>query len=165
MLTGWNNAGPVIIGATTTAPTKGTIVSDFTRYRKVGPREYQVQYVYNQNGAGSSGNGAYLFTLPAGLQFDFTSSGQTLSTANDGTLRNLGLPGGSAGMVMSSQTVGVPFAAPSIVIPYSATQFRILSYNTLGGNIGTMTVIGSNAFQLADVQVSFNLDFSFIATA
>ena len=165
MLPGWNNAGPVLIGGTTTAPTKGTIVSDFVRYRKVGPREYQVQYVYNQNGAGSSGNGNYLFTLPAGLEFDFNSTGQTLSTSSDVIIRNLGLPGGSAGMIMASQAVGVPFACPAIVIPFSATQFRLLSYLTLGGNIGTMTVIGSTAFQLADSQVSFNLDFSIIATA
>lgn len=162
----WTSAGVVTIGATTTAPVKGTIVNDFVRYRKIADREYQVQYVYNQSTAGSSGDGTYLFTLPAGLQFDFTAPGQTINTIVGATLLNAGIPGGSAGLIASSQVApSNPFACPAIVVPWSATQFRIVSYNTLGGNIGTLTPMTSGAFKLADTQVSINMNFSFIATA
>jgi YD repeat-containing protein len=165
MMPGWNNVGPVLIGATVTAPTKGGIVNDFTRYRKIAPREYQVQYVYNQNTAGSAGNGEYLFTLPAGLSFDLTSPGQTIVTVTTDAVRNGGIPGGSAGMICASQPTGGPFVVPAIVIPYSATQFRVLAFNAFGGTTGSIGPMSSMAYKLSETQISMNLDFSFIATA
>jgi hypothetical protein len=169
MLPGWTNAGPVIIGAVTTAPTKGTPAVDFVRYRKVAPREYHVQMMYSQTTAGSDGSGAYLFTLPAGLQFDFTSPGQRmtpglLSNSVAPTAVTLGLPGGPAGIVNISTGGTVGFVAQVIIIPYSATQFRVFTASALS-TVGTLTPVGADTYRLSDATVGYNWNFSFIATA
>jgi hypothetical protein len=156
----------MIIGAITTAPTKGTPFNDFVRYRKVAPREYQVQMMYSQTTAGSDGSGHYLFTLPAGLQFDFTSPGQK---ATPGAMSNtvapvaisLGLPGGYNGVVCGG---GGTFVAPAIVIPHSATQFRLISALSVG-TVSTLAIQSSASFALSDTTTNINLNFSFIATA
>lgn len=172
MLPGWNNAGPVIFGGTITAPTKGTPLNDFVRYRKIGPREYQVQMMYSQTTGGSDGNGAYLYTLPAGLQFDFTAPGQRMTSgAVDNvvapTTMSLVLPGAPSGMISGSGTP-VPWCAPLGIIPYSATQFRIFSMSGLNNStsgMGTLTIHSSTGFRLSDAATTVNINFSFIATA
>lgn len=163
----WTNAGVVIIGATTTAPTKGTPVNDFVRYRKIADREYQVQMMYSQSSAGSAGAGEYLYTLPAGLQFDFTAPGQKMTAGVvSSTVApvgvTLGLPGGSAG-IMNTAGSPVPWVAQCVVIPYSATQFRLYSASSLN-TTGTVTFQSVTSFPLTDATVGINLDFSFIAT-
>jgi hypothetical protein len=168
MLPGWTNAGVVIIGAVTTAPTKGTPVNDFVRYRKIAPREYQVQMMYSQSTAGSDGSGNYLFTLPAGLQFDFTAPGQRMTP---GALNNvvapaavtLGLPGGSGGIVNGSGGVAT-WVAQVVILPYSATQFRVFSASALS-TVGTLTTVASDTYKLSDALTGYNWNFSFIATA
>jgi YD repeat-containing protein len=168
MLPGWTNAGPVIIGAVTTAPTKGTPVVDFVRYRKIAPREYQVQMMYSQTTAGSDGSGNYLFTLPAGLQFDFTAPGQRMTP---GVLSNtvapaavtLGLPGGSGGIVNGAGGT-TTWVAQVVILPYSATQFRVFSASSLS-TVGTLTTVASDTYKLSDALTGYNWNFSFIATA
>jgi hypothetical protein len=163
----WTNAGVVLIGAVTTAPTKGTPVNDFVRYRKIADREYQVQMMYNQSSAGAAGSGDYLFTLPAGLQFDLTAPGQRLtpgamSNAVAPVAVTLGIPGGAHGIVNGLGGTAT-WVAQCIVIPYSATQFRLFSASALS-TTGTLTQIASNTYALSDAATGFNLDFSFIAT-
>lgn len=172
MLPGWNNAGPVIFGATITAPTKGTPYTDFVRYRKIGPREYQVQMMYSQTTGGSDGNGAYLYTLPAGLQFDFTAPGQRMTSgAVDNvvapTTMSLVLPGAPSGMISGSGTP-VPWVAPIGIIPYSATQFRVFSMaglNNATGGMGTLTIHSSTGFRLSDASTTVNINFTLTATS
>ena len=160
----WTLDGPTIIGATTTAPTKGTLVNDFVRYRKIANREYQVQFMYNQSAAGTAGSGDYLFTLPAGLEFDLTAPGQVIVTVTTDALRTAAIPGAPAGMLLASAATGFPYAVTSVVVPYSATQFRVIAYSSLGGSTGSLTPMGSAAYKLSETQISMNLDFSFIAT-
>jgi hypothetical protein len=165
----WTNTGVVTIGAVTTAPTKGTVAVDFTRYRKVAPREYQVQMMYSQTTAGSAGLGHYLFTLPAGLQFDFTAPGQrmtpgALSNIVAPTAVTLGLPGGPAGIVNISTGGTAGFTAQVIIIPYSATQFRVFTASALS-TVGTLTAVASDTYTLSDATTGYNWNFSFIATA
>jgi hypothetical protein len=70
MLIGTNWAEyPMVIGATTTAPTKGTTVRDKAMWRRVGDT-LEMRFDYQQSGAGSAGSGTYLFPLPAGLSID-----------------------------------------------------------------------------------------------
>lgn len=62
---------PLTIGAITSAPTKGTIVTDSARWRRVGD-SMELRYDFRQSAAGSAGSGAYLFPLPAGYTIDTT---------------------------------------------------------------------------------------------
>jgi hypothetical protein len=172
MMPGWTNAGVVIFGATTTPPTKGTPYTDFVRYRKIAPREYQIQMMYSQTTAGSDGSGEYLYTLPGGLQFDFTVPGQRMTP---GTLNNVVspsamsqvLPGAPAGMIAGNGPT-VPWVAPIGILPYSATQFRVFSMsglNNASGGMGTLTTHSSTAFKLSDPLTSVNINFTLVATA
>jgi len=57
------------VGATTTAPTKGTTSVDQARWRRVGD-SMEIRYQYKQTGAGSAGSGIYKFPLPSGYSID-----------------------------------------------------------------------------------------------
>ena len=59
----------ITIGATTTAPTKGTTAVDRIVHSRVENRLI-AEYQYKQSSIGAAGSGDYLFTLPLGLQFD-----------------------------------------------------------------------------------------------
>lgn len=69
-LTGWNTYS-LTIGAITTPPTKGTIVYDNARWRRVGD-SMEIRYDFRQSTGGSAGSGAYLFPLPTGYTMDTT---------------------------------------------------------------------------------------------
>jgi hypothetical protein len=163
----WVNAGPITVGATTTAPAKGTPFNDFVRYRKIAPKEYSIQFMYSQSTAGTGGTGEYLFSLPAGLEFDFTAPGQKLNAAALNVTVNpqtptFALPG-IGGMVVGTGGP-TPFEPKVLIIPYSATQFRILNATSLGASPGQAGFINSVNYSLADAAVAYNLNFSFIAT-
>lgn len=71
------------IGATTTAPTKGSSIAfDKAYWRRIGD-SIQISYSYLQNGVTgtAAGNGIYLFPLPAGVEVD---SEKIISAANTG---------------------------------------------------------------------------------
>jgi hypothetical protein len=59
----------VTIEAVTTNPTKGTVVRDNLRWRRVGD-SMEIQGDYKQSAAGSSGSGAYLIKIPGGYTMD-----------------------------------------------------------------------------------------------
>lgn len=64
------------IGATTTAPTKGTTTTDAAWWRRVGD-SVQIKWDYVQTTAGSTGTGNYRFALPSGLAIDTTKVATT----------------------------------------------------------------------------------------
>jgi hypothetical protein len=63
------SAYTMTIGATTTAPTKGTVAVDSAMWRRVGD-SMEIMYNYRQTAAGSAGSGTYLFPLPSGYTAD-----------------------------------------------------------------------------------------------
>lgn len=65
----YTNAGTITIGATTTAPTKGTIVTDRIMASRKG-QNLLAKYQFEMSSIGTTGSGDYLFTLPSGLSFD-----------------------------------------------------------------------------------------------
>lgn len=71
--TDWTSCDTLTIGATTTAPTKGTVVEDQCRWRRVGD-SMEFHYTYYQSGAGSAGSGTYLLPLPNGVTMDTTKA-------------------------------------------------------------------------------------------
>ena len=85
----------MVIDASTTAPTKGTIVTDSALFARFGDSAH-IRYDYEQSTGGASGTGTYLFKLPSGLEADLTKI-----TAN--TLQN---PIGVVGPASSGTAAG-----------------------------------------------------------
>ena len=152
---GWSTGVAITIGAITTAPTKGTPSIDYVKYRNIGGKEYEVEYNYLQTTAGTAGSGDYLFTLPGGLQFDFTSAGQIAYTGAAGY-------NGMKNRIASSQgdLVVSGFHSSSIVIPYDATRFRIMN-NNWGNN--TWLIHSPSNYAISDGTYGMKMTFKFKA--
>ena len=146
----WISAGTVQavgIGATTTAPTVPTnTFQNRINYRRVGPKTYELHGVlnYGSNVGGADGNGDYLFTLPAGLQFDLTLVTQTQNQLNVGTNTNANLanaiPGSSFTLTSDGQTSNISIG----VVPWDATRYRLIIW--IPGS--SIRAWGSGNFQL-----------------
>jgi len=124
-LPAWTSAGALILGATTTAPVKGTTTTDNISYRQVGAKEWEVSISYFQTGAGTTGSGDYLITLPNSLQFNTTLPMQQVYTGNIGAstwvLSSYAVSDAN-GVINNTGVGGHVF--PLI---YNSTQFRILT--------------------------------------
>jgi hypothetical protein len=107
--TNWVNAGTLIIDATTTAPTKGTVATDEVWWRRVGD-SMEVRMSYRHTAAGSAGSGDYLFKMPPGYQIDVSKLkvNTTVQGNGFGTIvdSNLGYFFGSNGSVGTIQHQG-----------------------------------------------------------
>lgn len=68
ILDGWNSS-TTVVSATTTAPTKGTVVNDTLYWRQVGDT-MECRLDYYQSGGGSNGTGSYQWLIPGGLHAD-----------------------------------------------------------------------------------------------
>jgi len=76
------SAGPLQIGAVTTAPTKGTIARDVVNVRRIGDSlEMEIDYV--QTAGGGAGSGAYLITVPQGLRIDLNKVAANTTLTDD----------------------------------------------------------------------------------
>lgn len=147
-------AGVTSIGATTTAPTKGTTSNDLVRYGRVGDQARFI-YEYRQTAAGSAGSGEYLFTLPANLRFDSNKT-TFFTTANSGA-GHIQTPS-CLGSIAWSDTVNVS-QGTGCIIPFDATRFRVLIVynNGTSPNRGTW---GSTLFPISNGAQSFTADFT-----
>jgi hypothetical protein len=153
---GWTDAGAMAIGATVTAPPFGNVGTNKIYYRQLGNKEYEVIYIFRQGApAGNNGSGDYLFTLPAGLQFNTTLPFQTaVSFAGpNSSWPTSALTGPS--LSRYSNSTGDPGILQPLV--YNATQFRAIS--------GTGTAIGSSFFPLSPGFGTYiNFHFQFTST-
>lgn len=125
----WISNGPITFGATTSAPNTGLTSANNMSFRQLGLREYEVVMSFKTTGSfGTAGTGDYLFTLPSGLSFDQTLPWQTTYTSNIGNCSpefyRYAIPM-SFGYVSSSSNPSRP-SVISFIVPYSATQFRII---------------------------------------
>ena len=145
----WTSAGTIQSvgwGATTTAPTIGTTSRNNISYRQVGAKEWEILLAFITDGTSSPavGSGDYLFTLPNGLQFDTTLPWQATYTANVDTssaeFHRRAIPTSSGNM-----TDGANHTAACYIIPYSSTQYRIITF--IVGN--AIRAWGSGWYQLA----------------
>lgn len=126
----WTSAGAISFGATTTAPTIGTVTVNNMRYRQLGTKEWEVVMSFNTTGAGGvAGLGDYLFTLPNSLSFDLTLPWQTAYTANTAIFSNefqrYAIPMSSGYFANSSNGQN---STGTYIIPYNSTKFRIIFY-------------------------------------
>ncbi len=163
----WTDAGAMTIGATTTAPPFGNVGTNKIYYRQLGNKEYEVIYIYRQGApAGSSGSGDYLFTLPAGLQFNTTLPFQTAVTfaGPNSTWPGFAIVGNS----LSRYLNGSGDAGVVQPLVYDATRFRLLgvSQTVSGASVTpTFNTIGSSFFPLSSGFGTYiNVRFQFTST-
>jgi hypothetical protein len=128
------NDGVMTIGATTTPPTKGTIVTDRIMSSRDGNR-LLAEYQYEVSTANSGGSGDLLFTLPQGLSFDsnivmYTTDAIISATTSAKVAKSyIGI--GSFGLSDGSGYHGI-----CQLYAYDATRFRAwCTYEN--GNAGT----------------------------
>ncbi len=130
-ITDWQNAGPITIGATTTAPTKGTISRDALLWRRVG-NGIEVDLQYHQTTGGSAGSGEYLISLPAGLSID--TNIKPSFNGSFGSVSTGGAPAQGHPSFLGYGTIGDGTARGGFVgYAYSSTQIRFvaeISYST-----------------------------------
>ena len=133
----WISAGPITITATTTNPTKGTIVQDNVRYRRVNLTTWEVEYKYAQSTVGNAGTGTYIFALPSGIAFGTSVLTTTSSTMS--VLHNNAIP--------ATATQAWPLSLrPLLVIPRTSTTFQM---TTLNGTFNAGIVSSANGDWIA----------------
>lgn len=153
----WALAGPLVIGATTTAPTKPTTVTrDAVYYRQLGPKTWQVEgvFAYSAVAGATQGVGDYLITLPNGLAFDQTILTQAFNTAAHSTMTyGASLPGSLVRYSTEN------YAANSIsgILPYDKNRFRVHLALNVGGGIWGST----HAHMAANAILEFRFSFTF----
>lgn len=108
--TAWASEATTIT-ATTTNPTKGTIVADKIYWRRIGD-SMVCRIDYQQSSVGTVGSGNYLFTIPNGKTIDTTKC--RLSTANS-----------VAAVGMGVQSDLVTYTRAISVHPYNTTKVSI----------------------------------------
>lgn len=147
------STGTITINATTTAPTKGTVVEDSIGYSRSGGNAI-VELKYRQSAGGTAGVGNYLFTLPSGLQFD--------SRVNFNTSTGTALANYEAYPIIEVQNGGT--IGSGFVMPYDSTRFRVLLFSAQTGAGAASTAaynwLGQNIFDLSVVNISIKGQFS-----
>jgi hypothetical protein len=148
------------IGATTTAPTKGVVVTDFIRYRQIAPNEYEVDMLYHQSSGGSAGNGDYLFTLPGNLAFNSTFHPFFTGVGGIGRdpVRTKCVIRGSHGVTANTFN-----SAGLIAVVYDATRFKLLNSYSIDNNASVNTVVKSDYSQMGNANVQYSMRFTFTA--
>jgi hypothetical protein len=146
------NAGVMTIGAVTTPPTKPTsMTQDTVFWERQGDMGYFKYFYRNAASAGSAaGSGAYLYSLPTGLSFNttFVTVNTSGTTTDDEAWRGWGVGGLTSDGVSHSQSVWM--------VPYSATQFRILVSNAAAATF----FIGSGNLPTTTANFGFELEFT-----
>ena len=151
----WSTPVSITIGATTTAPLKGTATTDYVRYRNVGGKEYEVEYNLVRTVAGTQGSGDYLISLPGSLRFDFTAPGQrayTLGAGFNAIVARL--------LNVNGDLYWTGGHNSATVIPYNTTIFRVHT-NNWGSN--GWTFWNASYYQLGEGSSGFKMMFRFIA--
>jgi hypothetical protein len=145
--------GVITIDSTGTAPTKGTTSTDEVTWSRSG-QHLIATYTYYQTTTGTAGTGAYLFTLPNGLQAHSIVKRSTELSTDQGDTRvgTFSVSNGSAGTVYATGYIKM----------YNATQFiaRVDVAGTDGGSGSSATgdAIGSGVFPLSNAVTVYKID-------
>ena len=142
-MTDWIDGGLLDIGATTTAPTKGTATVDQVWYRRVGGN-MEVRYEYKQTTAGTAGSGDYLFKIPGGYSVDTTKISAFSVIEGAGIWANYN----TVGIASLSDNTNNHLAAVSV---YDATNVRMLQISNggMGVNGGAYTYLLETGYHMA----------------
>lgn len=125
----WTSTGPIVFGATTTAPVTGSTARNDLFYRQVGPKQWEINLTFDKPiaGAPSIGNGDYLFTLPTACpDFDLALSSTQIFYqggigVNDVIFNRVSI-GSSNGFANHNTAVSSDLG----IVPWSARQFRVI---------------------------------------
>ena len=145
----WVSGGTITIGAVTTAPTKGTVVTDSVNYIDNNNGTVTCVYRFRQSSAGTAGSGRYLITLPNNYQFNTTY--HTFNT--DFTLADIAR--GGIGQGSWADTYTTPTIRFGNIIPYDATRFYF------AGSTGQGVEIPSNTALHLGQGIGFHFEFTF----
>lgn len=151
----WSARTPMTIGAVTTAPTKpASPVIDYVRFRSLGNANYyEVEYKYAHTVAGTGGSGEYLFSLPGGLRFDTSVHPTTAGSSSE--LASYSIPNALATIIPYGLN-----SAKTVVLPYSATAFRLWVYMDL---VAARAVVNGGQYSLGTASIAYNISFKFTA--
>jgi hypothetical protein len=162
----WVDGGnaTTLIGATTTAPTFGTLATDTVQYRQLGPKTWEVLYkIVKRVSGGSNGTGSYLFTLPNSLEFVTSLALQQTTTASGGNTTEwleYTLPGSTGAVRAGTYANSDPWATMVAVAPYSSTSFRVVCDTS--GSSPQIDVLSGAHYQVGSYdQVSYTIHFTF----
>ena len=134
---GWTSC-TMNVGATTTAPTKGTVVIDECKQRRVGDTMF-LRWNYQQSGGGSAGSGTYLFPIPGGLQADTTKITPTNTTE--------GAVLGSAGIYNNAMAHVKLWDANNLVIVTNAPGLTAATF--ISDSVAPLTSTAKYSFEAA----------------
>lgn len=137
----------ITIGALTTAPTKASNAQqDYITITDDNSGWCDIVMDYRAIGGlnSAAGNGHYLFTLPAGYQFDTTIHPVLNAAAGINSFADLSYELAGSLFQISNSTSHQYFS----VLPYSATQFRLVSTTNIQSSSGLNSCFGSAYFAL-----------------
>lgn len=143
VMTDFRDMGPMTIGGSTSAPTKGTVVTDKVFVRREGDSA-RLRYYYQQSAASLNGGvGNYLFSLPAGMTFDSAKINITGALDN-----NIGAFGGRYGGGVDHYAGYACAVNSTQFIVYLQWQREGGTQNAgiLGSGIGNLGAAGSMIF-------------------
>lgn len=138
------NRGSITITADTTAPAKGTIVTDQVLVTRQGNRAL-VEYNFQQSAAGTSGSGEYIISLPAGMSFDTN----LLTPLGSGSVSD-GSPIALQKAYIGQGHIGNASArGPVSIYAFTSNTFKVVAQNTYAsyqafgsGQYGVGAVLG-----------------------
>jgi len=141
IITPWRDYGPIIVGAVTTAPAKGSpITRDNTWMRRVGDSAEIVWDFRQTNNSGVPGSGIYLFQLPGGIVADASKCGAIDTINQRGTV-------GIANVFSEGVAMGAGYLSL-----YSPTQVWALAGQSSGAGLGQ---IGSGWYSLNTSNIGY----------
>jgi len=161
----WQDGGnaTTLIGATTAAPTFGTLATDTVQYRQLGPKTWEVFYkIVKRVAGGSAGTGSYLFVLPASLEFDTSLAWQQTTSATGGNSTEwleYSLPGSSGAVRAGTYANSDPWATFVAVVPYSSSSFRVVCDTS--GSSPQIDLLGDAHYQSSYDELSYTIHFTF----
>lgn len=136
----WVDGGAITVGATTTAPAKGsTTTRDKVWYKRNGPNlDVRYEYTATGNTSATAGTGDYLFGIP-------TASGCTIDSSKIYFNTTLGASGQDYPATLGTATVAHPtvLAGKGVVQAYDSTNVRIFVNQT--SSAGNYSPIGQTA--------------------
>lgn len=139
----WTSYTPVITGASS-SPTEGTNTQS-AQWRRVGAN-MEINFNYQQSGAGSGGSGTYLFSLPSGYSINTSLVKiSTSATGNDGQ---------AVGVASASNTVAASTTAATIgfVVPYNSTNLSMYVTNAAS----ELVSVGSGQYALSQTTIYYS---------
>lgn len=148
-MTGWTDYGVLSIGATTTAPTKGTVVNTDRRWwRRVGDSaEIHFDYFQAASAGSAAGSGDYLFMIPNNLAID---TAKVIENAGVGSpYTHTGIVGNCA-----ITSAGSIYPGGSVFV-YDSSQVRISATNS-----AITGMVGSATFPITGSNISYSCHFS-----